>query len=327
MRMQATARVLLHAVLCIILAGPDLAMARAGGGHSSGSRGSRTYQPSPSTAQPMQRSATPQPAPAPQQVPQAAPQQPYRQPPMYPQPASHPFLHGLAGGLAGMAIGHFLFGSHGMAMGVGGGAGEGTGGPGLIHFLLIGLVIWLAFRFFRSRGSMGGMGGGMSGGMGNGMGGNRSMPMFSESQQAVAPPTSQPIQLQTSDRDAFAQLFLDIQKAWSAGDFAHLQQYMTPEMLGYFNEELSANLSRGVTNKVENVQIQNIEAVESWHEYNLDYASVAIRWTASDHMVRIGGPATDASYGDSDRRQDQEQWTFVRSQGGRWLLSAIQQMS
>jgi predicted lipid-binding transport protein (Tim44 family) len=293
--------------LVVALAAPQPADARAGGGQSSGSRGSRTYSPSPSTAAPIQRSVTPQPPPP---QPQNAPQYGAPPPPYYPQPAAHPFLSGLAGGFAGMAIGHLLFGSQGMAMGMGNGMGGGMGSPGLIHLLLIGGLIFLAFRVIRSL-----TGGGM-------------MPMQGGAAmvqpQPRQSPVSQPLQLMESDAAAFSQLFLDIQRAWSHVDLARLQQDMTPEMLQYFNEQLAANNSQGVVNRVENIQILAMDPVESWHEYNLDYASVRLRWSANDYMAPSGSPA--GALTSPSTSTSQEQWTFVRSPGGRWLLSAIQQM-
>jgi predicted lipid-binding transport protein (Tim44 family) len=320
MRNHSTIRFLLPICLVVAaLAMPHQADARAGGGSSSGSRGSRTYTPSPSTAAPIQRSVTPTPPP---QQPQPAPQYAPRPatPGYYPQPMApaHPFLSGMAGGLAGMAIGHMLFGSQGMAMGMGGGGmGGGMGSPGLIHFLIVGLLIFLAFRIIRSLMS----GGGMSFGNNNAFSG-----MAMAAPQPMPRVVGTPIQLLESDAAQFSQLFLDIQRAWSANDFARLQQDMTPEMLSYFNEELSANNSRGVVNRVENINIQSMDPVESWHEYNLDYASVKIRWTANDYMAPIGSAAGSQAITSSPSTA-QEQWTFVRSPGGRWLLSAIQQMN
>ena len=282
--------------------------AKAGGGHSSGSRGSHTYESSPSGAQPVQRST------APQTAPQPAPSPPYQpRPPVYaPQPVRHPFLRGLAGGLIGMSIAHMLFGSGGFGM-------TGGGGPGLLHFLLIGLAVWFGYRLIRS--------------LMNRNGG--SMPLFQQPGgfplgSAQTRPVSQPLMLTEEDRNAFGQAFLAIQSAWSDRDFSRLQRYMTPEMVSYFNEELSANISRGLVNRVEQVQVQNINQVEAWQENGLAYATVVIKWTARDYMVRADRTPADPDYAATPSSSlaalDQEQWTFVRSQGGHWLLSAIQQM-
>src|SRR5512139_2164979 len=77
----------------LVLVVQDDALARVGGGRSSGSRGSRTYSAprSPSTPSPAQppsgaKEASPQPG-------QPAPQQPYQQP--------GSFMRGLGGGIMG----------------------------------------------------------------------------------------------------------------------------------------------------------------------------------------------------------------------------------
>lgn len=281
---------------------PELVYARAGGGHSSGSRGTRTYQASPSSAQPLERSVTPksEPVTGGQQNPNALN-----------NGTSHPFLSGIAGGIVGMGIAHMLFGGGGMG-----------GGGGLIQLLLIGGLIYYGIRFFRSRGMKPGASSifPMDNLTGNASSGN----IISK------PDISQAITVTESDIAAFKQSLLDIQNAWSSEDFNRLRQYVTPEMLHYFNDELSANVSRGLSNRIEQVEVQKVEPVESWQEYNLTYASVIMQWTASDYMVRLDRQPNNSDYvasGDAKKAETaQEQWTFSRVEGGRWLLSAIQQM-
>jgi predicted lipid-binding transport protein (Tim44 family) len=235
-------------------------------------------------------------------------------------PAAHPFLSGLAGGLIGASVAHMLFGSGGFGGGFGMGMGGG-GSPGLLHFLILGALIWFAYRIIKSL-------------MGNRQGLGLGMPMapLGYNNAAGAPlPVSQPLALTEDDRSAFGQEFLAIQSAWSDRDFIRLQRLMTPEMVSYFNEQLSANMSQGLINLVEQVQIQGIDLVEAWQENGMAYASVVIKWTAKDYMVRAdrhpGDPDYNATPGSGLAALDQEQWTFVRAQsGGHWLLSAIQQM-
>src|SRR5690349_21696299 len=100
--------VLIAAITALALAlAPSLADARAGGGGSMGSRGSRTWSAPPSTntapfsAQPMQRSLTPRSAPS-----YGAPG--YMGAPAY-QPRSA-FTSGLLGGLIGAGLGGLLLG-------------------------------------------------------------------------------------------------------------------------------------------------------------------------------------------------------------------------
>ena len=104
------------------------AWARAGGGSSGGSRGSRSYS---SPARPSQSPATPsQPS---------SPPSSFQQP----QPQRSGWGSGLMGGLAGFALGGMLGGmlfGHGMG-----------GGIGLMEILLIGGGIYLLFRLMRIR--------------------------------------------------------------------------------------------------------------------------------------------------------------------------------
>jgi len=68
---------------------------------------------------------------------------------------------------------------------------------------------------------------------------------------------------------------------------------MTPEMLGYFSEELSRNASKGVQNLVSNVNLLKGRVSEAWEEGDLQYATAYMRWTANDVDVRIGRSPND----------------------------------
>jgi predicted lipid-binding transport protein (Tim44 family) len=103
-----------------------------------------------------------------------------------------------------------------------------------------------------------------------------------------------------------------------------MRDLATPEMVGYFSEELSANASRGVENKVEQVKLEQGDLSEAWSEAGFDYATVAMRFSMIDVTRRIAdGKIVDGN--DQVRTEATEIWTFLRSRGGRWILSAIQQ--
>jgi predicted lipid-binding transport protein (Tim44 family) len=95
-------------------------------------------------------------------------------------------------------------------------------------------------------------------------------------------------------------------------------------MLGYFSEQLSANASRGVENKVEAVKLEQGDLSEAWSEAGLDYATVAMRFSMIDVTRNIADGKIIAG-SDRDRVEATEVWTFLRSRGGKWILSAIQQ--
>jgi predicted lipid-binding transport protein (Tim44 family) len=294
------------AFLAMVLS-PGLAEARAGGGSSFGSRGSMTYSAPPSTntapysASPMQRSMTPQYQPAPGYA-----------SPMYQGQRSSGFMSGLMGGLIGAGIGGLLFG-HGF---MGGGMGMfGFLGLLLQIFLVVALVRFL-FRFFTSGRSPAMAGGpnifarGGSPGPGPMQGGGR-------------PPGLPPISIGPTDYQQFEQLLKGIQAAWSAHDLSGLQAMTTPEMRSYFAEQLAEQVSRGVRNVVSDVSLVTGDLSQAWTEQGRDYATVAMRFSMVDVTRDAAGRVVDGS--PNEHVTATEIWTFVRSRGGHWILSAIQQ--
>jgi predicted lipid-binding transport protein (Tim44 family) len=306
----------LVALATVLLIAPIAADARVGGGGSTGSRGSNTGSaPAPTKtapqAAPIARSATPT-----QQ--QASPttnvaQAPASQGSFF---SRHPFLTGFLGaGLFGMMFG--------------GGFGGASGMFGmLIQLLLIGGIVFMAMRFFRNRAAM--------------QNGERAAyayaaapprlvePMMSRSSVPLsggaALSNSAPAQLAIANEDfsSFEKLLGDIQASFSAGDLAKLRTMVTPEMLGYFSEQLSGNSSRGLENKVEAVKLEQGDLSEAWTEQGIDYATVAMRFSLVDYTRRL----TDGTIVDGNpqaRTEATEIWTFLRSKGGTWILSAIQQ--
>lgn len=275
-----------------------------------GSRGSMTFSAPPSTntapnsAMSMQRSMTPS-------TPQSAN-------PSVNAPSGRPtfgggFMSGLMGGLIGAGIGGMLFG-HGFF--------GGMHGFGFLGFLLqVFLIFWLCrvvFRMCFGRSAITANGGamftppGLQGGMptsGGGFGGG-----------AANPP---PINIGPQDYQQFEQLLQGIQAAWTARDMGRLQAMATPEMVGYFNEQLSDQASRGVRNSVTNVVLQSGDIAQAWAEPGREYATVAMRFGMIDVTYDTAGRVVDGS--PTEHVTATELWTFLRAPGGRWVLSAIQQ--
>ncbi|HEY0424612.1 MAG TPA: TIM44-like domain-containing protein [Rhodopila sp.] len=310
-------RTLLAGITVLTLAlSPGLADARAGGGSSMGSRGSMTFSAPPTTntapysAAPMQRSMTPQYQPAPS----------YGGSPMYQGQRSSGFMSGLMGGLIGAGIGGMLFG-HGFM-------GGGMGGFGFLGLLLQIFLLVIAVRFLfrlftgaRSPATAGGPNifarGGMFGAMRNAsMGGGSAQPRGGSS----APP---PIAISPGDYQQFEQLLQGVQAAWSAHDLSGLQAMTTPEMASYFAEQLSEQVSRGVRNTVTDVNLVSGDLSQAWAEQGREYATVAMRFSMIDATRDSAGRVVDGSA--TEHTTATELWTFVRSRGGRWILSAIQQ--
>jgi predicted lipid-binding transport protein (Tim44 family) len=305
----------LAAVAALILILPAMADARVGGGANTGSRGSRTDQaPAPTQTapapKPVERSATPtQQAQRPAATPAAAQGGSFF--------SRHPFLSGMMGGMLGAGLFGMLFG---------GGFGGFAGAAGMLGLLLqialIGGLGYLAWRLFKGRAAALGPKPAYAGAMARTMepAMARSTPMLSGG--ASAAPAG--LAIAAEDFSTFESLLADIQSGYSKGDLAALRTLVTPEMLGYFSEQLSANASRGLENKIEAVKLEQGDLSEAWSEGTVDYATVAMRFSLIDVTRRIA----DGTVVEGDpqaRTEATEVWTFLRSRGGRWILSAIQQ--
>jgi hypothetical protein len=283
---------------------PAQVEARAGGAYSfhgggsfmsQGSRGFRSYDT------PLQRSMAPRPTPG------FGASAPY-----YGYGTYHPFWSGLAGAFFGSWLGHLLFPYWGYG-------GYGFGSVfGSIFSLLI--ILWLVRMGMRAM-----MGGSMFASMGGGplYGGLGAAPF------AAAPPRGAPLAIAGADYGEFERILKQVQQAWGNADLASLRQVMTPEMLSYFSETLAQNQSNGVQNRIENVELVRGDLREAWDEGPAQYATCYLRWRAVDYTVRLDRHPGEPDYVvDGDPRQPSEAaelWTFMRSPGGRWLLSAIQQ--
>ena len=100
-----------------------------------------------------------------------------------------------------------------------------------------------------------------------------------------------------------------------------LSNLSTPEMVGYFDEELQGNASRGVVNRISDVKLLQGDLAEAWGEDRTDYATVAMRYALKDVTMERGSGRIVAN-GDPEAT---ELWTFQRQPGRGWVLSAIQQ--
>src|ERR1051325_10432004 len=297
--------ILFALLFCFSLAlAPSLAEARAGSSYSSGGKSSSSSMGSRGTRTFENNSAAPAPS-SPSTFGGAAGAPAYAGGGSFFQ--RHPFLTGLAGGFLGSMLFHSL-GSMGHVFG------------GLLQFLIIGVGIWLVWRLISGRGfSFAGAG-------------NGPMPRSVGAAAAPAAPRyrGEDTTVDDSDLNAFQGIHASVQEAWARGDLGRMRQLMTPEMVGYFSEELTRNASQGVQNIVGDVRLLKGEITESWTEGDLQYASAYMRWSAVDYVVRIGRSPGMPDYlvsGDPKTPvESQELWTFVRRRGGNWLLSAVPQV-
>ena len=304
-------------VVTFLFVASDYADARGGRGFSFGSRGARTFSAPPPTATapkgtaPIQRSTT---------QPSAKTGTPT------PSPAAGGFFGrpGLLGGLAAGFLGAGLFGlllGHGFMGGLGGFASIlGL----LLQIALVVIVARLAWNWWQRRNAPAtAMAGGPA---------LRDLPPDSTPSHlnlgggtgAMPGAGMDEVGLQPSDYDAFERLLTEVQSFYGAEDLTQLRSRVTPEMLSYFAEELAENASQGRLDKVSDVKLLQGDLAESWREGNVEYATVAMRYTLVDRMV---DRASGAVINGSDEPQEvTEIWTFMRARGGSWLLSAIQQL-
>jgi predicted lipid-binding transport protein (Tim44 family) len=283
---------------------PGLADARAGGGSSFGSRGSMTYSAPPSTntapysAAPMQRSMTPQ---------------------YQPMPGNGASRYQGGGLMRGLMGGLFMAGIFGLLFGHGF-MGGGLGMFGLLGLLLqVFLVVWVVRFLFRT--FMGGRSPALAGGPNIFARGSMPGPVPGGGGGGPSGPPTIPIG--PPDYQQFEQLLKGIQAAWSAHDLSGLQAMTTPEMVSYFAEQLAQQVSRGVRNVVDDVRLVSGDLAQAWTEQGRDYATVAMRFSMVDVTRDAAGRVVDGS--PDEHVTATEIWTFVRSRGGHWILSAIQQ--
>jgi predicted lipid-binding transport protein (Tim44 family) len=297
----------------LVLLAPALTEARVGNGLSLGSRGARTYSSTPGSATApnggaaIGTSSTPYYGTGYGQATYNGYAGSYGM-----RPRST-FTAGLLGGLLGAGLGGMLLGR-----GFFGGMHGGTGVLGLLLQLLILYMIgsWLYRRF---AGSLAVAGGGVFGRMMNpGLSGRAVRPAFFGGGRG-----GRPIDIAPGDYHSFEQLLQTIQSAWSAHDLRALQTMATPEMVGYFGEQLAQQTSRGVRNQVMDVRLQKGDLVEAWSEGTREYATVAMKFSMIDVTRDKVGRIVDGS--PTERVTITELWTFLRAPLGKWILSAIQQ--
>ncbi|EME69878.1 hypothetical protein H261_11374, partial [Paramagnetospirillum caucaseum] len=237
----------------------------------------------------------------------------------------NPMMAGLAGGLLGAGIGSMLFG-HSPALAAASDASPGASMMGLLlQLAIIGGLVWLAIRLFRGRAAAA---------AGPAAQGNpymaRTMPDQHVEPVLAAAPAQPRIEREFdpsgNDQDAFTEILLGVQQAWSDGNLMQLKRFATPEVVSFLSEDLSRNASEGLANKVENVTLLKGDVSESWSEGGFDYLTAILTFSCNDYMVRLDTGALADGKPDSVVTHT-EAWTFVRSSnGGRWLLSAVQQV-
>ena len=332
---------------CALILVPTFAMAKASRGSSMGSRGERTNQSVPSTntapsaAQPMQRTATP-PGTAASPAAAARPAAAAAAAPAAAAAAKPSFARNMMMGIGAGLLGAGLFG-----LLSGSGLFSGLGGLAsilglLMQVALIGGLVWLAIRFFRRRQepAMAAAAPGVSLDRLN----NVSQPQMAReamTPQNIAPHAmgaaagaaagvaatqagSDTVGLTGEDFGVFERLLSEVSTAYSQEDLAALQRYATPEMVGYFAEDMKENASKGLVDRTSDVKLLQGDLAEAWVEGETAYATVAMRFEAINTMAdRKTGKVVEGNA--TIPQQSTELWTFACRRGASWQVSAIQQ--
>lgn len=303
------------------------AWARAGGGRSSGSRGSRSYTPPRST-----------PAPAP-----VSPSQGSRQYGAPAAPAPSPlggggFLRSMAGGIVGGMIGGMLFRSLGFAGGGTGSTGGTGGGIGMMDILLIGALLYGIYWFIKRR---------RNEATASAPAGTyyRESSAPSAGQTALPLPAFDPSGLEdataaglghirqmdpTFDERRFTdgcmdQFFL-IQGAWASRDLSGVRNILTDEMFGKLQEDAVQLKAKKQINRLENIAVRSVEITEIWQEGGEDFITVKFYANLLDYTIDEQTGQT-LSGSRTEPVKFNEYWTFTRPVGDHpWKLSAIHQV-
>jgi predicted lipid-binding transport protein (Tim44 family) len=304
------------------------AWARAGGGRSMGSRGSKSFSTPQSPSGPaLNTPGMSTPGRNPGVAGSAQPSGGFF--------SRSPFLQGLAGGLAGGMIGSLLFGGMGHAAT----GGTGGGGIGFLELALIGLLLYFGYRFFKRRREQA---------YANASAYSDASPpigSFPGSAQYQGPYAQEPAgsdgnvdrgiqQIRTMDpgfdeekfKETVQDLFFRIQAGWTNRSLDGIGGILTDEMAGYFHNEFNMMNEKGVINRLENIAVRKVELSEAWQEAGKDFVTVLFTANLLDYTV----DAATREVVDGDRMNPvkfQEFWTFCRDVGTfRWQLSAISQV-
>jgi predicted lipid-binding transport protein (Tim44 family) len=291
----------------------DDAWARAGGGSSGGSRGSRSYSAPATSSQGVSR----QPA-----APTSSPT------PTAPQRSGW-------GGMIGGMVGGLLLG--GLLGSLFSGGSFGGGGVGLLEIIVLAGLAFLAFRMFRGRtqAPAGPSGYATAGSYGV----DDRLGSSSSASVAVEPPSTagdldrglgyirqmdpgfDPRRFSEAAQD----IFFKVQAAWIGRDMGRASGIITSEMQGFLQKDCDRLRAERRINRLENIAVREAEVTEAWQERGQDYVTVHFLASLLDYTTdEQSGQVVEGNAVDPVKFE--EFWTFVRPIGPNpWRLSAIQQ--
>jgi predicted lipid-binding transport protein (Tim44 family) len=233
----------------------------------------------------------------------------------------------LFGGFGGALLGGFLFsGLFGMLFGYGFG---GFGGmlALLFQLVIVGLLVSWFMRRRQQRPAMAGNANAYRYDAPNqpNYGGNAGGTQGAQPRSAASARAGRRDELGVGDADLgiFQQRLTQLQDAYSREDYAALRKISTPEVMGYLAEELGENATKGVRNEVFDVNLLEGDVAEAWREGSAEYVTVAFRYESRD--ITRNRSTGEIVAGDDRVTATTEVWTFVRRNGGDWLIAAIQE--
>ncbi|MGO9136148.1 MAG: Tim44 domain-containing protein [Syntrophales bacterium] len=284
------------------------AFARAGGGMSSGSRGSRSF---------------------------SSPSQPYSVPSPY-SPSTAPFQQpgiwrSLAMGAAGGFLGSLLFGGLGLGMDMGGFGGSGIG---FLDIILIGGLLYILYKFIsRRKAAASPAGYNYQTGASPSTGQQTGFADSSRGQQYVEDDVQTGLrhirQMDPSyDEARYRNLCMDnffkVQGAWINRDMTNVKNILTQEMFNILQRDADKLKAEKKINKLDNIAVRTVEITEAWQESGMDFTTVRFTANLVDYTVSESGELLSGSK--TEPVKFEEYWTFTRSVGPNiWQLSAINQ--
>jgi len=314
--------------------------ARAGGGRSIGSRGSRpTTAPktntAPQTTQPSRPGVTPGPT-----SPGAT-----TGPGAFSRPSTDTGSFwrsvggGMLGGLAGGLLYRSLFGGA-PATATSGGTGTATGAsgssmPGLFDILILAGIGFMIYYFIKSRRKEAVAGGPSA------YASESAQPAYGSTMQS--PYYDQPAPDQDLERglgyirqmdpsfDDFRfkeqaqDIFFKVQGAWADRELTPAKAVLTEEMFRILQEDAVRLKEEGKINKLESVAVRSVDLTEAWQEAGQDFITVRFMANLLDYTIDAKSGAVVAG-SKTEPVKFEEYWTFVRQVGSNpWQLSAISQ--
>jgi predicted lipid-binding transport protein (Tim44 family) len=309
------------------------AWARAGGGRSMGSRGSRSMStPQPFTApRPTQPSST------------YSPTRPSTPPPgatATPGTSSGGFLRSFGGGLLGGLAGGMLFRSLFGGPAAQGGAAAGSGGGiGLLDILLLAGIAYLVYWYIKKKRQEAEATAGVY--QSSSAADLPPQPQYApvyDQPQGGAPEGDQDLERGLGNirqfdpafdearfQDVCMDTFFKIQGAWANRDMSTVKHLLTDEMYRLFQEDADKLRAQKKINRLENIAVRSVDITEAWQESGSDFMTVRVYANLLDYNVdETTGQVVEGSK--TEPVKFEEYWTFTRPVGDNpWQLSAINQ--